>query len=217
MAFSGLTFPALQYGNRFRGTHVQSSLPVSVVANGGYEYRTLRFGFPRRSWTISARNLTWQDKETLLEFYNQMGGELSSFLFTDPDASSLTNYVIGAGTQIAAPAIPTLSSTTGTLAAATYSYAVTAYNAEGETTASPSASITLSAAGGVIVNWTAVAGATGYRVYGRSGTLGMLADVGNVLTYTDSGSALWTCVPRNLLPYCSAGKVRPENAISSPG
>ncbi len=189
MAFSGLTFPSLQYGNRFRGTHVQSALPVSVVANGGYEYRTLRFGYPRRSWTISARNLTWQDKETLLEFYHQVGGELNSFLYTDPDANSLSNYAFGAGTQINAPATPTLVSTTGTLAAATYTYAVTAYNAEGETLPSTAANITLSATGGVTVNWTAVAGATGYRVYGRSGTLGRLADVGNVLTYTDSGSA----------------------------
>ncbi|MDE2469292.1 MAG: hypothetical protein KGL35_11250, partial [Bradyrhizobium sp.] len=109
---------------------------------------------------------------------------------TDWDGSgTLAGVTFGAGTQIAAPAAPTLASTTGTLAAATYTYTVTATNAQGETIASTSTSITLAATGGVTVSWTAVAGASGYRVYGRiSGSLGLLASVSG-LTYTDSGSA----------------------------
>ncbi|MDE1828581.1 MAG: DUF2460 domain-containing protein [Candidatus Micrarchaeota archaeon] len=187
MAYSGQAFPALQYGNRFNQTKVGVSWPVAVAANSGFEYRTLRFGYPRMSWTIPARNLTWADKQTLLAFWNQMGGQLQSFRFTDPENNALTAYNFGAGTQISAPAAPTLAATTGTLAATTYTYRVTAYNAQGETVASTSTPITLASTGGVTVTWTAVAGAVGYRVYGRTGTLGKIADVTG-LTFTDSGS-----------------------------
>ncbi len=187
MAYSGQAFPALQYGNRFNQTKVGVSWSVAVAANSGFEYRTLRFGYPRMSWTIPARNLTWADKQTLLAFWNQMGGQLQSFRFTDHESNALTAYNLGAGKQINAPAAPTLAATTGTLAAATYTYAVTAYNAEGETLASTTASITLAAAGGVTTSGLAVGGAVGYRVYGRTGTLGKIADVTG-LTFTDSGS-----------------------------
>ena len=189
MAYSGQAFPALQYGNKFRNTKVDVSWPVAVVGNSAFEYRNLRYGYPRMKWTVPGRALTWADKETLLTFWNQMGGTLQSFRYTDPEHNTLSGFNFGAGTQISAPAAPTLAATTGTLVAATYTYAVTAYNAQGETVASASASLALAATGGVKVTWLAISSATGYRVYGRSGTLGLLADVGNVLTYTDSGSA----------------------------
>lgn len=189
MAFSGQAFPTLQFGSKFRGTKIGVDWPVAVSANSGFEYRVSRWGYPRLNWTIPARNLTWQDKETLLAFWNQMGGTLQSFLYTDPEHNTLSAFNFGAGTQISAPAAPTLAATTGTLAAATYTYTVTATNAQGETIASSTAAITLSATGGVTVSWTAVAGASGYRVYGRiSGSVGLLASVTG-LTYTDSGSA----------------------------
>ena len=187
--FSGQSFPALTFGTKFRGIKIGVQWPAAVTANSGFEYRALRWGYPRLSWSIPARLLTWQDKETLLSFWNQMGGSLQSFLYTDPEHNTLTAFDFGAGTQINVPAAPTLATASGTLAAGTYDYAVTAYNAEGETTASTAASITLTATGGVAVSWATIAGASGYRVYGRSGTLGLLADVGNTLTYTDSGSA----------------------------
>lgn len=190
MAFSGQSFPALQFGTKFRGTKIGVQWPVAVTANSGFEYRALRWGYPRLSWSIPARALTWQDKETLLGFWNQMGGSLQSFLYTDPEHNTLSAFDFGGGTQIAAPAAPTLAAASGTLPAATYTYAVTAYNALGETIASATASITLSATGGAAAAWAAVSGAAGYRVYGRvTGALGLLADVGNVLTYTDGGSA----------------------------
>jgi hypothetical protein len=190
MAFSGQSFPELQFGNRFNKTKVGVSWPTSVAANSAFEYRVLRYGYPRLSWQIPGRALTWQDKETLLSFWNGLGGSLLSFLFTDPEHNTLSDFVFGTGTLIAAPGAPTLAAASGTLAAAAYTYEVTAYNAVGETVGSTSASITLSATGGVAVNWSAVSGATGYKVYGRaSGAIGLLADVGNVLTYTDSGAA----------------------------
>jgi len=187
MAYSGQAFPALQYGNRFNQTKVSSPWPVAIAANSAFEYRTLRSGYVRYPFMIPARNLTWADKETLMAFWNQMGGTLLSFRYTHPEYNTLTAFNFGAGTQINAPAAPTLAATTGTLTAATYTYAVTAYNAQGETLASTTTSLALASTGGVTVTWTAVAGAVGYRVYGRTGTRGKIADVTG-LTFTDSGS-----------------------------
>lgn len=190
MAFSGQSFPTLQFGTKFNGTKIESSIPVQVSQNSGFEYRVLRFRYARLKWTIPAKALTWSDKETLLSFYNSIGGSLKSFLYTDPEHNTLTAYSLGAGTQISAPSAPTLAATTGTLAAGTYTYAVTAYNAQGETIASATAAITLASTGGVTVSWTAVAGAAGYKVYGRiSGSLGLLGSVTvPTVTFTDSGS-----------------------------
>lgn len=92
--------------------------------------------------------------------------------------------------QIYSPEV-TLSSTTGTLAANTYYYRVTATNANGETLGSNEQSIVLSATGGVTLNWTAVTGATGYKVYGRAtGAELYIATIssGTTVTYTDSGA-----------------------------
>ncbi|MHB0992680.1 MAG: DUF2460 domain-containing protein [Burkholderiales bacterium] len=192
MAYSGLSFPALQYGNKFRDTKIKSDIPVKVVQNSGYEYRVLRFKYARLSWEIPAVNLTWQDKETLLAFWNALGGSLQSFSYMDPEHNSVTNANLGAGTQISAPGAPTLAAVTGgSLVAATYYYGVTAYNAEGETILSTVASITTTATGSVTITWASVSGATGYRVYGRVSTGHyLLADVGSALTYTDTGAAL---------------------------
>lgn len=75
----------------------------------------------------------------------------------------------------------------------TYFYRVSALDGGGETLASSSTSGATSATAGnthaMVVNWTAVPGATGYKVYGRSsGTELLIATVGNVTTYTDTGS-----------------------------
>ncbi len=190
MAFSGLSFPSLQFGNRFRDTRVVSKLPTVVVQNSGFEYRASRFRYARLEWTIPSRAFTWADKETLLSFYNAVGGELKSFLFECPEHNTLSAYSLGAGTQLAVPAAPTLAAVAGTLVAGTYTYAITALNAIGETIASATAQITLSATGGVSVTWVAVPGATSYKVYGRvAGALGLLATVtAPTVTFTDSGS-----------------------------
>lgn len=76
----------------------------------------------------------------------------------------------------------------------TYYYRVSALDgAGGETLASTETSGATSAAAGnthaMVVNWTAVAGATGYKVYGRgAGVELLIATVGDVTTYTDTGS-----------------------------
>ena len=94
-------------------------------------------------------------------------------------------------------------STGGSLAqSTTYFYRVTAVNATGETLASTETSQVVGASGTatntVTVNWGAVAGATSYKVYGRTTGAETLitASVGTVgTTYTDTGSALSGALP----------------------
>lgn len=96
----------------------------------------------------------------------------------------------------AAPAgtAPTTSAATagaGTLPAATYYYQISAIGATGvESLASAEVSFAALANTGVNVNWSAVAGATGYRIYGRStgGAKRLLKQVGAVTTWLDDGS-----------------------------
>lgn len=87
----------------------------------------------------------------------------------------------------------TPSTTGGTLAAGTYYYRVSATNAYGETLAAAQVSATTTGStSSVALSWTAVTGATGYRVY-RSGTSGSWAGPNARLAspasnaYTDTG------------------------------
>jgi len=66
-------------------------------------------------------------------------------------------------------AAPTTSASGGVLAAATYSYRISAINANGETTAAVAQTIAaLGSSSSNILTWSASAGATGYRIYGRT-------------------------------------------------
>lgn len=86
--------------------------------------------------------------------------------------------------------------TGGTLAAATYSYQVTAVNAQGQTTASSIVTgvVASGTTGSVRLTWSPVQDADTYKVYGRvGGSIGLLASVGpfsppNPPTYTDTGT-----------------------------
>lgn len=87
----------------------------------------------------------------------------------------------------------TQAATGGTLIAATYSYKVTVVGKQGEyvpSTASTGIVVSAGTTNVVTVNWTAVAGAIGYKVYGRTGAaFNLIATVGaNVLTYADTGA-----------------------------
>lgn len=75
--------------------------------------------------------------------------------------------VIDDSTTIAAPASPAAAAAAGgNLTAATYYYKVTAINAQGETVGSSEVSATTASSNlSVTVTWTAVIGATGYKVY----------------------------------------------------
>lgn len=84
--------------------------------------------------------------------------------------------------------------TGGTLAAATYTYEVTAVDANGETTPSSTVTATTTGStGSVSLTWHQTAIGCTYNVYGRvSGSLGLIATVGpfdhdNPPAYTDTG------------------------------
>jgi hypothetical protein len=92
---------------------------------------------------------------------------------------------------VSAPISLSFTSTSGTLAIGTYYYRVTATTGAGETTPCTEQSFVLAATGGIIISWPQAAGATGYRVYGRTtGAELFIAAVapGTVTTYTDNGS-----------------------------
>ncbi len=120
-------------------------------------------------------------------------------------------------------AVPNISShptstTGGTLGAATYWYKVTAIgNLSGETTGSTEISqATTGSTSSVTLNWGAVSNAAGYKIY-RSTTSGsetLLATVGTVTTYTDTGSSTnSTSVPNSNTAF---GKEVGSITISNP-
>ncbi len=85
----------------------------------------------------------------------------------------------------------------GTFAAATYFWKVTATNAAGETVGSNEVTVAIALNGSALLTWSAATGATGYSVY-RSTTTNtelFIAAVGNVLTYTDTGTAGGAAIP----------------------
>lgn len=102
----------------------------------------------------------------------------------------------GSATAVAQVAAPVITlGTTGTggawITPGTYYWKVTAYNTLGETGGSNEVSATMSAGSTQPINWSAVSGATGYKVYrgsaaGAENTL-MATLTGGVTTYTDGG------------------------------
>ena len=87
---------------------------------------------------------------------------------------------------------PSTSTSGGTLAAGTYFYVVTALNSAGQTTASNEVSVTTTGTtSSNTITWSAVAGATGYRVYRGTSAAGenVYYAPGNVTTYTDTNAA----------------------------
>jgi hypothetical protein len=78
----------------------------------------------------------------------------------------------------------------GTLLHGTYAYRVAAISSVGGSTlAGTGTSIHLTATSAALVHWGAVAGAAGYRVYGRKAAAQhLLAEVGATTTYLDTGS-----------------------------
>lgn len=107
-----------------------------------------------------------------------------------PWGESLPSEEVGISTfQVETPTNEAFSTGAGTLAPGTYYYRVSAINAVGETEASTETSHVLGGVGGVNVNWGAVSGATGYKIYGRTTGAELLMDtVGAVTTWLDDGS-----------------------------
>jgi hypothetical protein len=85
----------------------------------------------------------------------------------------------------------TPSTTGGTLTAGTRWYVVTALNVLGETTGSTAVSaVTTGTTGSVALSWSAVANATGYRIYrGPSASVVTLMGSATTNAYTDTGAS----------------------------
>lgn len=133
---------------------------------------------------------------------------LSSVLFTQYNAT------------LQPPALntPTTATAGGTLGAGTYFYVVTALNALGETLKSNEVSVaTTGTTSKNTLTWGTVTGATGYKVYRSTatGTEKLLATVGNVSTYADTGSAVGTVVPPTTsTAYRTPGYVKTSGVLS---
>lgn len=125
------------------------------------------------------------------------GGKILIFAGAQPadaDTAATTSPLLTIG-NLAPPVQSAVvgSATGGTLAAATYYYVVTALNAQGETLKSNETSyVAGGATSSVTVAWTAVAGATGYRIY--RGTASTVENVyysvaGTAVSFLDTGAA----------------------------
>lgn len=98
------------------------------------------------------------------------------------------------------PAFNTAWTTTGTFAAGTYYYQITALNAVGESIPSGEHAATVITNGSVILTWTQVPTATGYKIYRSTTSLGettspallTIIGSGSTVTYTDTGGAVST-------------------------
>lgn len=130
-----------------------------------------------------------------------------------PAAGIGASGIMGLAFETLTPPVisPTTATTGGTLAAGTWKYYVTAINANGETTVSNEASqTTTGSTSTVTLTWSAIPGATGYKVYrtavgGATGTELLLTTLGAVTTYTDTGA---------LTP---AGALPTSNTATAPG
>lgn len=122
------------------------------------------------------------------------GGVLYDGLAYETYLCGKNRVVPAAGGALAPPTLSagTTAATGGTFAAATYYWKVTAVTGYGETTGSNEVSAAIALNGTKDLNWTAVAGAEQYKVY-RGTAAGaqnvLVATLGKVLTYTDTGTA----------------------------
>lgn len=114
---------------------------------------------------------------------------------TNPKTATFFRFVSGpntAGIPTPIQSASTTSTTGGTLAAGTYYYVITATNAAGETLPSNEVSqVTTGATSSNTINWTAVTGATGYKIFRStsSGTQAVHYVVGAVVAYLDTNAA----------------------------
>lgn len=76
----------------------------------------------------------------------------------------------------------------GTLAAGTYYHRVSALNWRGETLACTEVGTAITITHGVKLDWTAVTGASSYKIYGRTTGAELYIATATTNTYTDSGA-----------------------------
>lgn len=123
---------------------------------------------------------------------NFVGAFLCPAGYVIPAAVFNGSYLAVLGVPVATP-----SSSGGTIAAGTYYYKITALNAAGESIPSAEASATTTGStSSVVITWTAVTGATSYRIYKGSTPGGESAYFTSATaTYTDTGTAGTSATP----------------------
>jgi hypothetical protein len=151
------TYHVTGFHNDLRGNKLGAVNDLGVA-----NYMHGNLGYNPRGWLTAPAPAA-----TGVILYNPFNVDCMVYI-NGSSAAALTAVAVGG---IAAPVNAThvAITTGGTLAAATYFYRVSALNPNGETLASTETSIvTTGSTGSVIVRWTAVPGATGYNVYGRT-------------------------------------------------
>lgn len=122
----------------------------------------------------------------------QLGG---SPILAVPDYVSLAPPTVNAATIVPSTLAGTPSTTGGSFAAGTYYWTQTATTAAGESLRGNEITATLTGStSSNVLTWTAVSGATGYKIYrgtsaGAEGVLVTTIGSGATVTYTDTGSA----------------------------
>ncbi len=120
---------------------------------------------------------------------NERGVTNAKKTLLDTARTSLLAATVSTVATAAAPTA-TPSESGGTLAAATYKYKISAVNGNGVGIASAASAdaVVSGSTGSVALTWTAVPGATSYRVFGRTGgAFDLIAEV-SVTNYTDTGA-----------------------------
>lgn len=140
---------------------------------------------------LQSKLFNLRNSSTSVAYFDINGG-----LLTGPN-SNLRAVGLSLAALGTTPAINPFTTTTtgGTLAPGTYTYRVTAVTSAGETATSSQGSIVVpsgTSTNKVTITWTGVAGAIGYKVYGRTApeaTMFYLDTLGSVAsTFTDDGS-----------------------------
>lgn len=162
-------------------------IEISSKTSGNYA----EFVSGRISSTMSVSGIASTSKESTQAGYWELKAAVAAGASVEV---TFTEYTTEDGsTPVVALATPVNSAFTsgaGTLVAGTYYYRVSAIGISGETLASTETSRVLASTGGVNVNWGAVSGAQGYKIYGRTtGAEQLLATVSaDTLTFLDNGS-----------------------------
>lgn len=158
---------------------------VTIVAASGNDGSATTISYPAINSNVIAVGATNSNDTTAS--YSNGGPQLS---VVAPGSG-----IIGVDTLLSAPANihwTLQTDATSTLPPGTYAYYVSAYNAAGETVPDlGTSSGSVSVAQRVKLDWNAVSGATGYKVYrtaANGNSVKLLADAGSATTYTDNGS-----------------------------
>lgn len=191
---------SIVYDNTF--TVAQAVVPPYLTFARSNPVRSRRFALGQLTdFEIDVKQNDWvQFTSTVTSKMGQSSTETVAFNAAEHEFTSkhvnlkLASTVAGlTAASLAAPVLNTATTATtgGTLAATTYFYVLTALNANGETLQSNEISrVTTGSTSTVSHSWSAVAGATGYKLYRSTATTTetLLTTLGAVTSYTDTGA-----------------------------